>query len=1023
MANQVLKDIIADLGGYFGIRSSDAYLATLLGAEDETPWPIDKETEEPFARGVLLNNINAAGDTSAPTALAMLRYMEETGEDFYEDICITLNDDRVSGDTGAFPINALKNGDFEDQGAGKHEGDYFTIDDLRVKKSSDGDTQLHVIQVFPGVSNIATADTEVAALFLNAVPPLELSRAMPFLDVMAIGQVSDEPDKTRTMSLGRWLIGKENPDGEDSINDMLFNSEDATLNPADTWEKDGKKTAFRTLANMEIFTSPQTLTNADRYFNFSPKSLLAGDTYDAFRPFMSVEQFKVNVQSSGIGVFSFKTADLTLILHDKARLQEVGPIVSPRQWGSTRFVITYGWSHPEGSAKYGNIQGSRQSDANGNRFGELIDAMRVTETWQVYTSNFGFQEDGSVKIDLRLGLLGADGVDKLDITLPRVASMAKYIQKMLDEVKESIKSYRENSQQLGDVSMPENIGQISNIHSAMNMKAEDVKELLKDLRNRKGDGDMSNVESISTILLGKDGKGGALDKLKNLKENVLGEMITELAFTVDPWLRPPAYNLSVGVMGGGRSAYKKWKDIREEETPNGATADPPKGKAVFTYVSFGKVVTKFLGDALTRTGQFEEVQLIFHPLNESAGHYHGQNIASFPINISDLRKVLIEKFDNTGQMSLGRFLGFLNSFFVRDPGGSAYGFKEAFGERDPENFAQRKKLEAQTKKKGKEDDDKAHPILDDIRARVLKQAFLGPADYEKAKSSEGNVHFKMPQLNCRIETLPARDAVIESADAGPVPSRTILKIHIFDQAMNQAETLQDTFVAFAQSGIVNKSVRKVPESFGSKVRWARTEELIANQFKMLEERGIIEPAEGFIEGAKATEGGHTDSELKEMAFGRYVVAPSTLANMKSAIYKMSPTLIWGSMAGGIISGKWQSLPAGPMQSVMMLRQPGKEDGSDGRDGLPMQVSPTKASLETMGCPYFGFTQQYFIDFGTNTTADNFYAVTGITHNLSPGEFKTSVDMISMGAFGKLRMPKGALAETVLSVHMAKKKSG
>lgn len=1022
MSNQFVKNIIADIGAYFGIRGSDAYLASLLGEKTDSPWPIDSAgAKEPFARGVLLNSICTMGDTSAPTTKALQAYIAETGEDFFEDVCITPNDSSYSGDG---PVNALPCGPFIEQGLGKPAGDFYTVDDIRVGKD-EGATPVNVIQVFPGVSNIATADTDVAALFLNSIPPLEFSRAVPYLDVMVIGQVDDDPSQTRKMSLGRWLLGRENPDGD--IGNALFNSEDLTLNPVDDFQAGEKKTAFRTLANMEIFTSPATLTNADQYFGLSEKSLLTSDASDPFRPFLSIEKFKVQIQGSGIGIFSFKTAELSLVLHDKSKMKDIGPLVSPRQTGGARFVITYGWSHPDGVGKYGNIKGTRSSDADSNRFGELIDAMRVTETFQIYTSNYSFEEDGSVNIDVRLGLMGAENVDKIDVTLPKVASLNKELQKKFEQVKASINSYRASAAELGDVEMPQHISQVTNMNSAMNMETKEFKELLKDLRARKGDGDMSNVESITTYLMGKDGKGGALANLKNLKESALNKMIAEIEATPDPFMRWIPFAVQA-INPGEKKGSNAYVDFNSDRDAQKSTADGDlsiTNKMQLRHVTFGKLVTKFVGDALAREGIYEEVQIIFHPLNESAGFYHGQNIASIPIEISDLQKVLVAKFDNRGTMNLQQFMGLLARFFIRDPGAPAYGFRSAFGERDPEKGLQKKKLMAKNKKKGKKDDKKSHPILNDIRQDILKMCYLGPTDYANDKSAEGDIFFRMPSLSARLNTMPARNAVIETTENGPIPSKTILKMHIYDDAQNKSETLQDTFVAFAQSGIVNRKTRKYSTNFApdGKCRWARTEEIIANQFSALEKRGIVKSVAGSIEGSKVAQGGHSEADLKEMAFGQYVIAPSTLQNMKAAIYKMSPTLIWGSMAGGLVSAKWQSIEAGGLQSVMMLRQADNEDGSDGRDGLPMQVSPTKVSLETMGCPYLGFTQQYFIDFGTNTTADNFYAITSVTHELSPGEYKTSAEGISMQAFGKLRSPKGALVETVLAAHVAKKKSG
>jgi hypothetical protein len=40
-----------------------------------------------------------------------------------------------------------------------------------------------------------------------------------------------------------------------------------------------------------------------------------------------------------------------------------------------------------------------------------------------------------------------------------------------------------------------------------------------------------------------------------------------------------------------------------------------------------------------------------------------------------------------------------------------------------------------------------------------------------------------------------------------------------------------------------------------------------------------------------------------------------------------------------------------------------------------------------------------LDFGTGTSIDNIYQVTGIDHNLKSGEFKTNVKMTQLTAWG------------------------
>ena len=69
-------------------------------------------------------------------------------------------------------------------------------------------------------------------------------------------------------------------------------------------------------------------------------------------------------------------------------------------------------------------------------------------------------------------------------------------------------------------------------------------------------------------------------------------------------------------------------------------------------------------------------------------------------------------------------------------------------------------------------------------------------------------------------------------------------------------------------------------------------------------------------------------------------------------------------------------------------------------GLPLQTAPTSLSLTTWGCPIVNYGQNFFVDFGTGTTADNQYVVTGIDHSIEPGKFETKIKLAQVDAFGK-----------------------
>ena len=116
-----------------------------------------------------------------------------------------------------------------------------------------------------------------------------------------------------------------------------------------------------------------------------------------------------------------------------------------------------------------------------------------------------------------------------------------------------------------------------------------------------------------------------------------------------------------------------------------------------------------------------------------------------------------------------------------------------------------------------------------------------------------------------------------------------------------------------------------------------------------------------------------------------------------------PTLKYGTEFSGILNASLSTNSDPMMETIHMQRQGGASGVDDGFDaGLPMTVKPVELSIDTFGCPYINFGQQFFVDFQTNTTIDDIYAVSGVSHSLTPGEFKTQIKMTPLNKTGQYR---------------------
>ena len=1038
MSSKSIKDAINDLGRFFGIRSADSYLESILDPSDVTLALDPLDETQLSTRGMILNAISGGSD-SAPSVAWILKHIETAigpgvdnpagGEkikskikEMNTDICITPSSATVpfAADPAKHPVNApsveTPGGPDETQGLFlPEEGDYYTVDDFRAGEiASDGPplsadaghTPVHVIQVFPAVGNVAQSDTDVVSLFMNGVPTLELSRATPFIDVMVVSRdasASAATKQTRPLSLGRWMLGRSMEDEDESTRGMYI-ADDINLTPDPT-----KDDAFRTTATMEIFTSPQTMIpiNKDGTLRMWNDSEGTGDIKprDPFRPMLSLIDLNINVAPAG-GMHTYKTADMKVVLHDRAMLGSVSPLVSPQERGSVNLILTYGWSHPDGSDSFGaqNRTGGRVSDADSNRWGDLIDSMRVTETYAVVNSDYSFTEDGQVDINMKLAMVGAASIDNYDITLSEVSDSAGEVNEIFAQIKSALTRYIQKEKAFGKVNIPSTLRSATNMSSANNMEAKDIKALKKWLAARTGNAELSEVHTYIQKVFG-DGTnvtaGGELNEHNKTLTKVIVDMCEHLRRTPDPFLREmPATTITGGFMCNIQGTGKKGAKISTAATfteghkakISEGTTEAKSGENIFlsnqNYVSLGKIFTYFVGEALSRCGDYKEIQIIFYAFNDSSSHLFDYNIAQFPIPLNDFTTMLTQKFNLNGNMSLSQFMSFVNRYFLRDQGAPGYGFSAIYGDRKEGKNSAVRQLNKGFKDKGKDGKPK-QSVINSEKKNVIATAYgLQPTD--------ASVSFKLPQITMKVETIPMRDLDEEgSATDGMVTSETLLRIHVMDQKCSTTSTLLDLFNSFAGSGVMSGLKRNADSLRGN-----RHGEVIANQLNLLQSPDIdvISP----LAMPKNPPDGYTEKMIDSLQEGLYHIKVTDPSKLKNVMMQISPSLIYGGLNTSIHSARLASLNNPALMSVNMLQQQktrtGAEEGKD--SGLPQQVVPTSLDLETAGCPFINFGQEYFVDLGSNSTADNFYAVVGISHKLGPGSFTTSVKMINRMAFGR-----------------------
>jgi hypothetical protein len=268
----------------------------------------------------------------------------------------------------------------------------------------------------PGLSVIISQTNRISvtnrfsnacSLFLNSIPSIEISKAMPYMEVnilIPLQSVQRSGDRLIAPTIYKFLLGGTNAAPGSVLEQLsLANEERRTIDPAtdragntvETVDTSGatiRTENIYTTVGMEAFLMPQTLVNPDAANNINN---FGNIVLDKFRPFLSIDDMSFTEQSS-FSAYGYQTAKMSLTLHDRSRLNEIAEFVRADVRGRTEIVIEWGWIHTE----------SENNTNPNNIWADIINGMRKRLKFQVTNSSFNFEEGGQVKINLDLATMG-----------------------------------------------------------------------------------------------------------------------------------------------------------------------------------------------------------------------------------------------------------------------------------------------------------------------------------------------------------------------------------------------------------------------------------------------------------------------------------------------------------------------------------------------------------------------------------------------------------------------------------------
>ena len=817
-------------------------------------------------------------------------------------------------------------------------------------------------------------NTNAITLFLNSIPTIEMSRAIPFIKAQFFfgREPVDDQNNVQTLSLIRFLEGAVNV-GNTGIDRLLV---DANTVSGSISGGRSEATGILSTAGMELFYSPQTLVNADeRYSN----SLRPVPVIDPFRPFMTFKNLTIDIAPS-VGLMSYKTAKMEFTLHDRSRLHEIADFIKPDLYGTTEILLEYGWSHPD------IPNGSSLDDAN--PYGVLINGMRSKEKYGIRNVSFSFDEGGQVNIVLDLFMkgsndfytetIGSSSEDGIENTLRTIERLAKAV----TAYERRMFGGRTNDRQ------EQNGG-----HHTREIRGTQILESAGDWQGqlRLTPGMISNLNTFEAELrhLGANAVDieartnliTALDALYRRRtsasndtgEGALSEASTQIQRAIERKLRLlhgssdpildesniPLTVRNVARIAAGTNHHFDTTTATASSRNNNPNEAEINTTDINSTFSLAKLLTVFVGEPLANTHKYDDVQFIFYPFNEYAGCANTLNVGQFPVDtkyfIRQYTRFRTENLSRASNVNLKEFLNFVASTLIDDPGATVYGISDLY-----------KQIESR----------ETHEVTLQPNGNAIEyQTRLENLLRDRTPDAS----FKMPQIDFYIECLPGK--VLDENNPQVNNNVSVLRIHVFDRQSSQY-TIQSNLLAATRDDTLN-TLGSLPHSVNDGETGIR-ESYQAVVSSMLSAAGtLITPvAEG--SNSYRINGGPQEIKnfvMKTMPYILYGIQGTGIKGNANLSTQQDPALSTVNML--------RSFRAGPLQAK------GEQPG-----GLPLSIIPCELSLLTYGCPLIDFAQQFFIDFGTGTTADNIYGVVGLSHKLSPGLFDTDIKFAPLDAYGK-----------------------
>lgn len=825
--------------------------------------------------------------------------------------------------------------------------------------------------------------------FLNYIPSTYASNMVPYLDVefqLPIAK-DDEQNFLNKPSLLRFLLGST------KVPDALTTA-DKSLKYALTTPARDNYNAQSAFTGMEMFTTPQTLTNMNSLGVDSNRINQA----NPFMPPATLIGGSIQVRNAGAGMFTHKTANIDFKIHDKNRLVEFSEFLrGPAGYSDVTVWLTYGWLAP-------------RSNAGTDIYAKFINHnMLVREAYMVKNTGFSFDVTGqvTVKVELVSKVIGPLQTLSLDSgddqNLATIKKAFQDLNKCVQEIKQDSSLFGEPAEGMKDIRFYQILnaagsGQLDlDIpYAELEKTVETAKQsVLNNINKKTGKPIFTKTQQdkalkvLGTILFLYDPE--SLQYIKDASINYIANRLATCSSSEskDPFLPIAAKSQyhSLDLIGQCSNGIPFTAEIKEKDPLKLSKLPQQPSSSWASVVSLGKLFCVFCMPGLVESAaqqDIEEVQVNFYQFNESCGPLSYANIAEFPIDLRFFYFHFQDFIENRGgeTMTLQEFMQFVITTQVMDNRALGYGMKDFYQPLSTDNYTDLRQIEEKKDKKG----------------NVVEQGF----DTKMSEWIATYKTLKQPNIVMYAETVPINQpsepknldllqkiaSTVGSYYNEPnfdpsqqVKVKKMVRIHIYDKSY-------DPYAVVAQTILKNDS---------------------GGGFSVFAD----ENAQNFITAAAPHAAAAVNVEAINSLYRDYVTQGKTqiVAGgrdvLRNFMAEMVPTITYGTNGSTIANASLASKTDGLLGTINLLGGSQKSSSKLSENGLtqeanqlPMRIVPAQLTMTSLGCPLAEPYQSFYIDFGTGTTLDNLYVSTQVAHNFSPGKFETAWTFAYADGYGK-----------------------